>query len=313
MARLTLVLALLIAFLAGILFQRFLPVGSLLERLGWRDRLPVERNVPAGESVTDLPDWDVSPTLRGRLMLFVLIGQSNMSGRGRTEDAQTPAPHPRVFSFDKDFRWHPAREPLGTTVHDVDWVAIDGGTGVGPALAFARALLEVAPNLSIGLVPCARGASTIAEWQRDLSQNSLYGACLKRVRAAATYGEVAGVLMAQGESDADDPTVVAGRLLSAESWADHFTWMVVALRQDLNLPDLPVLYTQLGHLPAGVSLPGWETVRQQQAQIILPNVIMVPTADLPLQTDFHFATPAQVAIGQRLAQVYLDNFFKTSQ
>jgi hypothetical protein len=141
-----------------------------------------------------------------------------MSGRGSLDSPHVPEPHPAVFMFNKDYRWHPAREPLRTARNEVDGIATDGGTGVGPRLAFGRAMLEHLPGLTIGLVPCARGASSIEDWQPSTSQNSLYGACLRRVRAASTYGRVYGVLFSQGESDADDPQLYPDRVLSAENW-----------------------------------------------------------------------------------------------
>lgn len=294
---LALLAALLTGFLLGVLVQRYYPLGSLLYRIGLRELLPIARNIPENEPGYVPPDWDVPPAARGRLMLFVLMGQSNMSGRGNLADPLTPPPHPHIFSFDKDYRWRPAQEPLGTTLQDVDWVAIDGGTGVGPGLAFAHALLVTDPSLHIGMIPCARGASTIVEWQADLSQNSLYGACLKRILAASSYGDLAAVLFSQGESDADAPT--------AHDWAAYFGKLVTDLRRDTGQPDLLVLYTQLGDYRGGRALPGWKVVQSQQTQAAGEREIMIVTEDLALNTEAHFDTASQVQIGRRMAQAFL--------
>lgn len=65
--------------------------------------------------------------------------------------------HPRVFAFGQDYRWRRAVEPLGDA------------PGVGPGLAFAKELANRQPDLVIGLVPCARGGTSILAWQRNLS------------------------------------------------------------------------------------------------------------------------------------------------
>lgn len=294
-----------VGFFAGILFQRFFPAGEILTKLGIRALLPIPRNSGQTERALVSPDWDVPIEARGELTLFVLMGQSNMSGRGQLDSPDTPLPHLHVYTFNKDFRWYPAREPLGTMPSEVDWIATDGGTGVGPGLAFARALLEREPTLKIGLIPCARGASSIQDWQRDLSQNSLYGACLKRVKAASSYGTIAAVLLAQGESDADNPDLYPDQSLSAEDWDTKFIALVDALRGDLNSPNLPILFTQLGNYKGDLNLPYWDTVRRQQAASTLPSVVMIKTDDLPLQTDAHFTTASNVEIGRRFAEAYL--------
>lgn len=305
---LKLIVLLLITFAAGlmggIMVQRFYPVGSILATLGLRDWLPVSRNVSLATDESAVRDWDVPTEAQGQLLLFVLMGQSNMSGRGSIESPSLPQPHPNVYVFNKDYRWYPAREPLGTMPFEPDWIARDGGTGVGPGLAFARALLDQSPDLKIGLIPCARGATAIEEWRPERSQNSLYGACLKRIRAASTYGTVAAVLFAQGESDADDPLLYPGRVFSADTWGASFGAIVDALRQDLSEADLPVLFTQLGDYRGQRALPNWDAVKRQQAKVDIDRVIMVKTADLPLEADAHFSTESQVEIGRRFSEAY---------
>lgn len=291
--------------IAGILLQRYVPVGSVLHRLGLRHLLPIPRQ---GTSPSSMPlshqDWDVPAADRGKLKLFVLAGQSNMSGRGSLISAAIPRLDERIFALNKDFRWSPATEPLGSRPNEVDTIASDGGTGVGPGLAFAHRLLEEHPDWRIGLVPCARGASLIADWQRDLSQNSLYGACLKRVQAASTYGDVVGFLFAQGEGDADDPTLHPERVLSAATWAERFTAIVTSLRKDLGLPGLPVVYAQLGQ-PPNPSPPNWELIKRQQAAVVVAQSNMVSTTDLVTADGVHFTTESQVEIGRRMAEAWL--------
>ena len=86
------------------------------------------------------------------LDLYLLAGQSNMAGRG-TVSAEDTVAHPRVFALRADGSWSLARDP----VHfDKPRVA-----GVGPGLAFGRALAEATPGVRIGLIPTAVGGTPI--------------------------------------------------------------------------------------------------------------------------------------------------------
>src|SRR6185436_14868221 len=119
--------------------------------------------------------------------LFVLAGQSNMSGRG----VSVPFPETgRIFLFANDYHWKTARDPLDSADHQVDEISADALAGTGPGLSFATELAKTYPQKIIGLIPCAKGATTIFEWERRLGDDTLYGSCLKRMRAASTMGRV---------------------------------------------------------------------------------------------------------------------------
>ena len=78
------------------------------------------------------------------LQLFLLIGQSNMAGRGKIEAADRE-PIPRVLMLNQDLAWVPAIDP----VHfDKPQIA-----GVGIARTFGRVLAAANPSATIGLIP----------------------------------------------------------------------------------------------------------------------------------------------------------------
>src|SRR5438445_12927696 len=97
-----------------------------------------------------------APAPKEKFHLYLLVGQSNMAGRGEVEE-QDKTPHPRVFSFDEKEQWVPAVEPLH---FDKPKIA-----DVGPGLAFGKAMAEAEPDVVIGLIPCAVGGSPLASWQ----------------------------------------------------------------------------------------------------------------------------------------------------
>ena len=284
-------LGLLLAFglgaIAGVALQRQIGVGRILRA---RSPAPAEsRGIPED--------------LQGRLSLFALAGQSNMSGYAPLAPGQ--APHPRAFLFANDYRWRPALEPTDDSTGQVDRVSLDRGTGTSPGLAFAEALLAARPELAVGLVPCAKGDSTIEEWRRDLGDDTLYGSCLKRIGAAAPMGGLAGVLFFHGESDAFDPER-AKRALSATDYAARFARLVHDLRSDLGRPRLPVVFAQIGGTTMPERYVNWRLVQEQQASVRLPCVAMITTADLTLRDNVHFTAESYQEIGRRFARAYLE-------
>jgi hypothetical protein len=155
-----------------------------------------------------------------------------MSGRGGatngTWDGVVPpkcAPSPRILRLSPDLHWEEAREPLHAGI-DVGNVL-----GVGPGMPFAHAALA-GQGAAVGLVPCAQGATPIANWTRD---SQLYERMVTRARSAlAEGGELAAMLWFQGEADTmnrEDAELYQGRLEA----------MVRNVRLDLNFPDLVVI------------------------------------------------------------------------
>src|SRR5690625_1504544 len=54
---------------------------------------------------------EVSRTFPKSLDLYLLVGQSNMAGRGELEEVDREV-HPRVFALGPEDSWEPASEPL---------------------------------------------------------------------------------------------------------------------------------------------------------------------------------------------------------
>src|SRR5262249_11968425 len=124
------------------------------------------------------------------LKLYLLMGQSNMAGRGVPEKEDL-TPHPRVLRFTYGGFWTNAVEPVNRGEH--------GKTaGVGPGLAFGKAMAEANPDVVIGLVPCAVGGTPLERWEKGAD---LYTNAVARAHAAMKVGTLAGIIWHQGESD----------------------------------------------------------------------------------------------------------------
>ncbi|KAI9133961.1 sialate O-acetylesterase [Acaryochloris sp. CCMEE 5410] len=284
-----------------ILFLSGVTCGVLLSKFlfKFQDRLQTSQASQAQELPT------IPNQVQGKMSLYVLAGQSNMTGRGPL-DAESSKTHPQVFVFGNDYRWHLAKDPLDSIDGQVDPVSQEGkAPGVGPGMTFASALLKHDKDAVIGLIPCARGGSTIQEWQRNLSENSLYGSCLKRLRAASLMGQLEGMLFFQGEADALDQKQFSHLSLSPQQWSKKFEKFIESFRLDTKQENLPIVFAQIGSHDAPDLLTQWNVVKKQQENIQLPQVAMITTDDLALEDYVHYTTKSYRTIGQRFANAYI--------
>ena len=282
--------------------QRSFGVGNLLREIGvpYPTRMPAPPTpIPAPAPSAD----NIAPIHQGSLALFILAGQSNMSGVGPVP-VDTPVPSPQIYLFGNDYRWRIAEEPLDAPTNQVDQISLDRYAGYSPGLAFANALMADNPDLVIGLIPCAKWSSSLSQWRRDLSDNTLYGSCIKRAKAASPMGDLAGILFFQGESDTVDPARFPAFDPQPDQWASLFAGLVADFRADLGQPDLPVVFAQIGTYQSPDIVPHWKTVQEQQASVSLPMVTMITTSDLALQDEVHFTADSYTIIGARFAEAY---------
>lgn len=216
------------------------------------------------------------------MKLFLLIGQSNMAGRGKVEE-QDKSVNPKIFMLDKDSKWVPAKDP----VHfDKPKIA-----GVGLCSQFAREVLKSEPDSTIGLIPCAVGGTSLKQWSPG---GELYKNAVERTRLAMKSGSLAGILWHQGEADS---TVS----LSA-SYPERFAAMIGSLRKELGAERIPLLVGELGtYRPEYVRLN--ESLAQVPSKV--PFCALVSSAGLTSNPDnIHFNAESLRAFGSRYAEAY---------
>lgn len=276
--------------------QKYVGLGNILRSLG----IPYPTaGVPISVNVLPL---EIPQEHHGKMRLFILAGQSNMVGVAPIPEGEKT--DPRIYVFGKDYHWRIADHPIEDAFNQVDRVSENRIAGFGPAMEFAFASIEHNSEIVIGLIPCAKNASGIIEWQRDLSDQSLYGSCLKRARAASPMGEIAGILFFQGETDAIDSMQYPIPPPHPSDWSNLFSAFVTDLRNDLNQPDLPIVFAQIGTNKAPEAYPNWNFIMEQQASLKLSYSAMITTADLPLLDGIHFTADSYRIIGRRFADAY---------
>lgn len=244
-------------------------------------------------------------------LVFVIAGQSNASGRGVLSALPPgfPTNGSRITNFTNAWTFIPAAEPLDLTVRDpitgqwdqLDGISRDQTTGVGFGLAFADRVAASLPN-RIVLVQCSKGGSPSTSWLPDplLRRDRLFGSCLWRTLfvLAQTRGVLAGLLWYQGEANADDLSLAASYLANTQSIFDSF-------RNLTGYPDLPVFLVQLHPQIGSSSAVHWNSVRTDQASMARTCSQHVVPALGTLQDTVHLSTLAQLDLGSRMGDDYL--------
>ncbi len=129
--------------------------------------------------------------------VYVLIGQSNMSGRGKI-GAQDTIVFSRVFTLTNDSNWVPAKDPIHFDKREA---------GVGLGRTFGIEMAKANPSALIYLVPCAVGGSSIKAWKpggyHAQTKSYPWDDAEKRIKLALHNGTLKGVLWLQRESDSN--------------------------------------------------------------------------------------------------------------
>ncbi len=227
--------------------------------------------------------------------LFLLVGQSNMAGRGTVTPADK-VPHARVLMLDKSGSWVPAVDPL-----HFDKPAM---VGVGLGRTFANLVADATPGVTIGLIPCAVGGSPIDTWTPgtyyQATQSHPWDDAIRRARLALQAGTLKGILWHQGESDAKRDL--------APDYEKKLHALIARFRAELRAPAVPFLAGQLGVFPDSP----WDEFKQRidAAHRGLPAKVArtayVGAEGLGHKGDkTHFTADAYREFGRRYAEAYL--------
>jgi len=154
---------------------------------------------------------------------FLLIGQSNMAGRGFINEAHEINKHGiRVL---RNGRWQSFFRPVNPD---------RSFSGVSLSESFAEKYVEKY-GVEVGLIPCADGGTSLEQWKRG---SLLYDNAVYQARLAQRTSTIAGVLWHQGEGDCKEELYT--------TYKERFENMMNGLREDLGLYDVPFLVGGLG-------------------------------------------------------------------
>jgi len=222
--------------------------------------------------------------------LYLLMGQSNMAGRGKFQAIDTLT-HPRVLMLDEDLKWTLAKDPI-----HFDKPA----AGVGLGLTFGKIMANENPEIKIGLIPTAVGGSSINAWFRDsLHQQTNvypYNDMILRAKQAMKEGTLKGILWHQGESDTGSEDKVA-------AYSEKFFAMLDSFYKDLEIEPVPIVIGEIGHFFFSKA-PLSKSLNDQLKQIASDNkcIGLVNSEGLNHKGDStHFDSNSYHELGRRFA------------
>ena len=227
--------------------------------------------------------------------LFLLVGQSNMAGRGKVT-AEDQAPPARVLMLNRDGAWVPAVDPM----HFDKPAAV----GVGLGRTFGLRLAAARPGVTIGLIPCAVGGSPIDAWQPgayyEPTKSHPWDDALRRAHRALQAGTLKGILWHQGESDSKPELAAA--------YAAKLHALIARFRRELAAPNVPFIAGQMGRF---ADAP-WDAAREQVDRVHrelpahVPFTAFVSAEGLAHKGDkVHFDAASYRTLGERYAEAFL--------
>jgi len=231
--------------------------------------------------------------------VYLLIGQSNMAGRGKMILPQdTLKALESVWLLGPDDLPVPAKNPLN------QYSTIRKSIGmqqICPGTAFSEMMYKH-NGRKILLVVNAKGGSNLNEW---LEGTLFYNEAVRRGKAAMKYGTLKGILWHQGCADSSNKGVA--------SYLERLAPMVEALRRDLGPGDkIPFIAGELAYWR-----PGSDRFNEMIHNVVdvIPNSAWVsadgcgPLKPESLGTshpDPHFSRDGQLLLGKRYAEKLID-------
>ena len=255
--------------------------------------------------------------MKDRMLLVLMVGQSNMAGRGIAGPDDLVA-IPGVMAIRPEGGWIPAIEPVtrdrsfvGTfdadgkkLVSPDPWDNIlppSGGrvVGVGCGRTFGGLLREAFPDCTVGLIPAAVGGTSAAAWKPGGEDDHLpghrpYDEAIRMAKIAQDSGDIVAVLWHQGENDAHKNNL---------NYLDDLREIVTNFRRDLDLgDDVPFIAGELADFyKPEIQDRVWivdDALRELAREF--PFFRVVPLKGLPHKGDqLHFSAEAQHEFGRR--------------
>jgi hypothetical protein len=216
--------------------------------------------------------------------VFVLAGQSNMQGRGATEDLPE---HLKTQPENVRFYTHGRESTIGKYHY------------FGPEVNFAHLISNTFPNDNVIIIKSAASGSSITQW---LPGTELYAGLIRQVKFVVDPAEadIQAIVWMQGETDAKDETL-------AKAYKDNLKAVIDGLRKDLHANNTMFLVGRITQPDHNFSME--KTVRNAQNEVDKdnPNTIIVPTDGIgKLYDNVHFNSEGLVELGRRFALAFVN-------
>jgi len=222
--------------------------------------------------------------------VFLLAGQSNMDGCGRSEELpKNYRVHPdNIVTWDNKLKvWVPLGEDSFAAAREKQF---------GPEIVLSHKLSAAYPDHTIALIKTSAGGTKLCKhW---LPEQKMYS------RFAGNIDLATGALWMQGESDSET-------LEMAEAYEENLKLLIRTMQQLTGKDDLPFV---MGRISSSLlKETPWvfdytPVVQEAQEKVAAGDeaVHLINTDKLPtLEDNTHFNTKGQIKLGKAMAKIML--------
>lgn len=168
---------------------------------------------------------------------FLIIGQSNMAGRGCIADADPLNVNGGKLKVLRNGRWQVMYRPINLD-------SVDSGSCL--AESFAKAYSDDHPDVYVGIIPAADGGTTLDQWQAG---GLLFDHAVGITKLALRTSYLKGILWHQGESDCREDRYPL--------YLEKLTKFANAIRRELHAENVPFLVGGLGDYLSECHIHPW--------------------------------------------------------
>ena len=235
----------------------------------------------------------------GEYDVFLLIGQSNMAGRGYMTEKDKEVFDKNVFILNDAGEVVPATNPLN------QYSSIRKGMSIqriNPGFSFSKKIAKKTKR-KILLVVNARGGTTLSQWSKGEEGEGYYEEAVRRTKQAMQYGTLKAILWHQGCGDSKKTDV----------YLEKLAVFVQNLRTDLGA-DVPFIAGELGQWRSNVA--AFNEMIHSISEYIPDSDWVSSDGGVPIATpdpegkpnmkDPHFDRKSLIIIGRRYADKVLD-------
>ncbi|MBP3334115.1 MAG: sialate O-acetylesterase [Clostridia bacterium] len=227
---------------------------------------------------------------------FLMIGQSNMAGRGHFDEVEPI--NNKLCHMLRMGRWQAMSEPINPdrVILNPSW---HSGISLGASFADDFAKHTGAP---VGMIPCADGGTSMDQW---MPGQVLYDHAVMMTKLAMRSSSFAGILWHQGEADCSDERRAV--------YKEKFIAMITAMRRDLGDENIPVIIGELGtNISEKYNLgdgPAKMNIIFSEIAKELPMCAVASSEGFTLNSDgLHFDSKSLRVFGSRYFEAYLSLF-----
>ena len=157
---------------------------------------------------------------------ILIIGQSNMAGRGLYADAEPLDNKGGRLKVLRNGRWQNMYRPVNP---DRPF------SGTCLVESFASAYADDHEGVEVGVIPCADGGTSLDQWQEG---GLLFDNAINCARLAMRTSHLVAILWHQGEADCYEPKY--------KFYLEKVTAIMSALRRELGAENIPLIVGALG-------------------------------------------------------------------